>query len=334
MTDSCFLTSDFWHERKQKVSDYETTQRRRNIIVGVFVIVGACVLSWMILKFGDLPSSISKLRSFQVFVQFRSAPGVQKDTPVQFCGYQVGRVTDVMAPQVRPEMRDDKKTGLEYHQTVVVLSIDKKYVNIPYNSEVKLMTRGLGSSYIEIKAPLPDPNKPVTKFLENGSLLQGSTGVTSEFFPAESQEKLDKLVDGLSTLIKNANDILGDPNSKKNFKATLANMSQATAQATQALKRLQEFANAGAVTLKNADASVEKAVTAMIDTSEELGKTVAELRLLLEKVNSSQGTLGRLVNDARLYEGLLEDTERLEGLVEDIRSFIAEVNEKGLRSKW
>ena len=126
------------------MSDYETTQRRRNMIVGVFVVIGVCALIWLIFKFGDLPTAVTKMSSFEVYVQFPTAPGVQTDTPVRFCGYQIGRVTKVMAPEIRKDM----VTSLEYYQTIVVLSIDKTYVNIPSNIDVKLMSRGLGSSYI------------------------------------------------------------------------------------------------------------------------------------------------------------------------------------------
>ena len=90
------------------MSDYETTQRKRNITVGIFVLIAVCAFVWLIFKFGDLPTAVSRFRSFQVFVQFPTAPGVQKDTPVRFCGYQIGRVTDVMAPQIR----EDRKTHM------------------------------------------------------------------------------------------------------------------------------------------------------------------------------------------------------------------------------
>ncbi len=330
------------------MSDYETAQTRRNIIVGIFVVVSMCALVWLIFKFGDLPVFVGQLRSFQVRVQFPTAPGVQRDTPVRFCGYEIGRVTDIKPPKVMKDLN----TGHFYHQTLVILSIDNKYDDIPADVEAKLMTRGLGSSYIELKLKHFDVNEPTGPFLDKDSLLQGSTGMTSEFFPEESQKKLDELVDGLGTLIKNANDILGDPNNKENFKATLANLPEATKQATQALKELQQFSAAGTAALKNADkefqklsaagtatlesvdTQVEKVVTAMVGTSEELSKTAAELRVLLEKINSGQGTLAKLVNDARLYEGLLEDAERLEILLKELKVFIDEVNEKGLRSKW
>jgi ABC-type transporter Mla subunit MlaD len=294
------------------VSDYETTQRRRNIIVGVFVIVAVCAFFWLIFMFGDLPGYVSELKSLKVRVQFPTAPDVWRNTPVRFCGYQVGRVTKVEPPKVLKDLN----TGQFYHQTVVVLNIERKYDDIPDNVDVKLMTRGLGSSYIELKLKHFDVMKPTGEFLVAGSLLQGSTGMTSEFFPEESQEKLAKLVDGLGTLIKNANDVLGDPSNKENFRMTLANLSEATSHAEQTVKEFQEFVAAGTT------------------TSEELTKAVTELRIILDKVNSGQGSLARIVNDGRFYENLLENTRQLRVLLEDLTSFIAEVNEKGLKSKW
>ena len=299
------------------MSDYETTQRRRNIVVGIFVVVAMCALVWLIFKFREFPTAISRYRSFQVFVQFPTAPRVQRDTPVRFCGYQIGRVTKVKAP----ERLADLNTGQTYHQTVVVLGIRKKYVNIPSNVEVKLMMRGLGSSYIELKvdpaklpAPRRDPNRPETEFLVDEMLLQGSTGMTSEFFPEESQKKLDELVNTMKSVLDNADDIIGDPNSKENLKRILANASDATKQVTQTLEELQKFFVAGT------------------DASEELSETVAELRQILAKVNSGEGTIAKLVGDGRLYEGLVESNEQLQVLLRELKSLIDKVNKKGLRS--
>ena len=326
------------------MSDYETAQRRRDIIVGIFVVVAACALIWLIFKFGDLPTAVSKWGSFRVFIQFPTAPGVRKDTAVNFCGYQVGRVIDVMAPDLLPDLN----TGLEYHQTKVVLSIDKEYKNIPSNVEVKLMRRGLGGSFIELTVdpnalppPPRDPNRPETMFLIDGMLLQGSTGITSEFFPKESQEKLEALVDGLTRLIRNANDIVGDPNNKEYFSATLANLPEVTKQAEQTLKEVQELATVVAATLKSADAKSERLVAAMIDTSEELSSTMSQLRVILEKVNTGDGTAARVLNDGKLYESMLESAQQMQRLMEDIRSlvteleaFVAKARKKGLKIKW
>jgi len=317
------------------VSDYETTQRRRNMIVGVFVVVGIFALVWLIFKFGDLPTAVTKMGSFEVYVQFPTAPGVQQDTPVRFCGYQIGRVTEVMAP----DRREDLETGLKYYQTVVILSIDKSYVNIPSNVEIKLMTRGLGSSYIELKQtpgkPLEplDPNRPETKFLVDKVLLQGSTGITSEFFPEESQKKLDELVDGIIALIANANDVIGSPDNKENLQKILVNLTEASEHAKETIQEFRKFAVAGTTTLISADAKAEELVVAMVDTSEEIGKAATRLRLILEKISSGQGSAARLINDGRFYENLLENTQQIQLLLEELKSFVAEARNKGVPIK-
>jgi len=349
------------------VSDYETAQRRRNMVVGIFVIAGLCSLVWLIFKFGDLPGIVTKMNAFQVFVQFPTATGVQKDTPVRFCGYQIGRVTNVMAPEVRK----DKATGLEYYQTVVVLSIDKRYPTIPSNVGVKLMTRGLGSSYIELQqhpgasvAP-QDPNRPETKFLVDKLWLQGSTGMTSEFFPEESQQKLSALIDGINDFVSHANEIIGDQGSKENIKRTLANATEASEQAKKTMKEFERLAAAGTIIIEHADAKVEEVVTtltetgeeirkftaagtstlehanaqaeklvaALVDTSEQLSAATAQLRLILEKVNNGQGTAARLLNDGTFYENLLENTEQLETLLKQMEAFVAEWKNKKVEVK-
>jgi phospholipid/cholesterol/gamma-HCH transport system substrate-binding protein len=311
------------------VSDYETAQRRRNVVVGIFVMAALIALGVMIYKFGDLPTAVSAMGSFQVKVQFPTASGIQKDTPVKFCGYQIGRVTSIKPPQIM----EDLNTGNFYHQTLVVLSIDKQFKKIPADVDTKLMTRGLGSSYIELKLTAYDLKEPMGPFLSDGSLLQGSTGMTSEFFPEESQQKLEELVDGIKTFVGNANGIFGDPNNKENIRTILANLSAATEQAAKTLKQIEQLSAAGTVTLKNADVKVDRLVAAMVDTSEQLGKTSAELRLILEKINTGEGSAARFLNDGKFYENLLENTAQIQLLAQELTAFVTQARERGLPLK-
>jgi ABC-type transporter Mla subunit MlaD len=249
---------------------------------------------------------------------------------------------------------------------VVILSIDKRYVTIPSCVKVKLMTRGLGSSYIELKQSpddpiIPqDPNRPETKYLIDGMWLQGSTGLTSEFFPEESQQKLSELIDGINSFIGNANDIVGSKDSKENMRKTLANLAEATKQAKATMEEFEELATAGATVLKHADAKVEevvaalvetsneikqfastgtstlqsvdakadKLILAMMDTSEQLSGAMGEMRSILEKINSGDGTAGKLLNDKTFYEKLLDNTEQLDALLKEMKTFIAEWRDK------
>jgi len=297
------------------------------MVVGIFVVVAVIAFFWMIFKFGDLPILVSEIRSYEIKIQFPSAPGVQKDTPVRFCGYQIGTVTDVKPPTVLQDI-DTKKW---YHQTMVIVSIDNHFKDIPDIVRAKLMTRGLGSSYIEMRIPPVDVLKG--KVLVEGSLLQGSTGVSSEFFPEETQKKLEEVITGISAFVKNSNDIVGDANNKANIKTALANLADASREANDAIHQIKEAADAGKTMLQNADARTAQLTTSLVTTSDKLGEVMTNLDSVLVKINEGQGTAGKLVNDGRLYEQLLEDSKQLHLVLQDMKTFVTESTEKGLSIK-
>lgn len=297
------------------------------MVVGIFVIVAVIAFFWMIFKFGDLPVLVSEIRSYEIKIQFPSAPGVQKDTPVRFCGYQIGTVTDIKPPIVLQDLNTKKW----YHQTMVIISIDNHFKDIPDTVEAKLMTRGLGSSYIDMRVPPVEVLKG--KVLVEGSLLQGSTGVSSEFFPEETQAKLEELITGITTLVKNSNDVIGDANNKANIKNALANLVDASKEANDAIRQIKEAADAGKTMFQNADARTAQLTTSLVATSDKLGEVMTNLDSVLVKINDGQGTAGKLVNDGRLYEQLLEDSKQLHIVLQDIKGFVAESKEKGIPLK-
>lgn len=295
--------------------------------VGFFVIVAVVAFFWLIFKFGDLPVLVSEIKSYEVKIQFPSAPGVQRDTPVRFCGYQIGTVTNVKPPNIL----QDRNTKQWYHQTLVIVNIDNQFKDIPDIVEAKLMTRGLGSSYIELSIPPVDVREG--KFLVEGSLLQGSSGTTSEFFPAETQKKLEDLISGVSAFVKNSNDVIGDPENKANLKAALANLADASKEAGDAIRQFKEAAAMGKTMLQNADARSAQLTTSLVTTSDKLGEVMTRFESVLEKIDNGQGTAGKLVNDGRLYEQLLEDSKQLHLVLQDMRTFVTESKEKGISIK-
>jgi phospholipid/cholesterol/gamma-HCH transport system substrate-binding protein len=294
------------------------------MVVGLFVIVAVIAFFWLIFKFGDLPILVSEIKSYEIKIQFKSAPGVQKDTPVRFCGYQIGTVTDVKPPNVL----QDLDTKQWYHQTMVIVNIDNKFKNIPDDVEVKLMTRGLGSSYIEMTEKTVDARGG--KWLVEGSLLQGSTGVSNDFFPEQTQKKLDELISGIAALVKNSNEVVGDANNKESIKVALANLADASKQASEAIRQIKEAADAGKTMLQNADARTAQLATSLVATSDKLGEAMTNLNSVLDKINNGQGTAGKLLNDGRLYEQLLEDSKQLHLVLLDMKTFVNESTEKGI----
>ena len=90
---------------------------------------------------------------------------------------------------------------------------------------------------------------------------------------------------------------------------------------------------AGTTTLTNVDAKAEELVVAMVDTSEEISKAAIRLRQILETINDGQGSAAKLINDGRFYENLLENTQQLQLLLTEIKSFVAQARDKGVPIK-
>lgn len=299
------------------MTDYNTLQRKRNMIVGGFVVVALCAFLYMVYKFQELPIAVGKLRSFEIMVNFSNAPGAQPNTPVQYCGYQIGRVIDVSPPFLYED-----KQGRKHHHIKVTISIEEKYTDIPSNVDILLMRRGLGSSYIEFQLdperPLErwDPKDPDSVYLKEGMVLTGSMGTSSDFFPKEVQKKIESLVDSIDTLANNINDIIGDADNKANVKQTLANVNALTDQATKTLESIQDFTDTGTNAIEN--------------TAERLDTTLAELQRVLAKANTGKGTAARVLNDGRLYENLLDSSEELKLSLEQLKIFVNDLNEEGM----
>jgi phospholipid/cholesterol/gamma-HCH transport system substrate-binding protein len=294
------------------------------MIVGAFVIVGVLVFAYMIFLFGELPVTVTKFTSYSVKVRFPFAPGVQKNTSIQYCGYQIGRVT-----HVEPPAPFQDKDGTSTHQVVVEMAIDRKYSSIPANVKVKLLRRGMGSSYIELRtAPITakesDTLEP--KFLRHGMILQGESGSTSELLPEDLQDKVDSFFTKVTVLVDNLNVVIGDANNQQNLKKSLANLSKATEESVATLQQIREFSQTG----KEKLASVSESV---MQTSEELGETLIELRRTLSKINSGEGTVGKLINDGKLYENLLDSSEELKASLEKMKKTLEKTSQKGIQVK-
>jgi len=301
------------------MTDFQTKQRRRNLIVGGFVIIAFFAFAYMLIKFRDLPQFVSKFNSFEVLIYFPEAPGVQKDTPVQFCGYQIGRVRKVAYPK-----RDDENQNGYQHKVGVSVAIDNRFTDIPDDVDIVIMKRGLGSSYIEIRDKAE--GEP-SGYIKGEMTLYGTVSMASEFLPPEIQKKLEDLVDSITALSNNANKILGDTDNQTNIKKTLENITLATSQARQTLESIQKFSDTGTEQMDVMGAQV-------VRVTEQMEAALSDLRQLTARIESGDGTLGKLVNDGRLYENLLESSQELEMTLEQLKKWAAEAREKGIRIKW
>jgi len=302
--------------------DYNTAQRRRNAVVGAFVIVAFAGFMGLVYLFGEMPVAVAQMNSFRIIVQVPSAPGVRTNTPVYYCGYQVGKVVHVMAPR----RVVDRDTGQPYHQVTMTLAIRNDYRTIPSNAEIVVVKRSMGSSYIDLQV---DPEKPLVQLVpgnpnsvylcEGLPPLQGYVNMSSEFFPKETRRKLEDLMDSIKRLSDNANRVVGDTENQQSIKQTLANLRDATARAKDTLNSIKGFSDTGTVAIE--------------DVAEDLRQTLKDMRDVLARAREGDGTAARVLNDGRLYENLLDSSRELEQALEQLKVLAAEAREKGIRLK-
>lgn len=301
------------------MADFQAKQRRQNIIVGLFVVVGFTLFVLMLMVFRDLPLFVSRFNSFQVLVYFPEAPGIQKDTPVRFCGVQVGRVLNISDPQTVVSDR-----GRKTHKVGVTISVDEQYIDIPSTIDVVIIKRSLGTSHIEFQDLATE--EP-TEFLADKMVLNGIVGTASEFFPPDVQQKLENLVDSITALSDNTNKIVGDAENQEHLKNTFANVETVTAQAAETLKSIQAFSDTGTE-------QVDILGKRIADVAEQLEGALSDMRQVIAKIDDGQGTAGKLVNDARLYENLLESSQELQMALDQIKQWAGEARDNGIRIKW
>ena len=123
------------------------------------------------------------------------------------------------------------------------------------------------------------------------------------------------------------NTILGDSDNQANVKKTLDNVALATADAHETLVSIQKFSDTGTEKMEMLSETVGR-------VGEQLEGALSEMRQLMAKIDSGEGTAGKLVNDGRLYENLLESSQELELMLEQLKQWAADAREKGIRIKW
>ncbi len=330
------------------MSDYNSSQKRINMIVGSFVIVGFAAFLWLIFIFGELPIAVTELRSFRVVVRFPSAPGIQQNTPVYYCGYQVGRVVNVMAPE--PVI--NRIPGGPHHEVKVTLAIQSRYKTIPSNVEFVVMKRSMGSSFVDLQVdpdlplvPLDSANAATAYLYDEMPIRTGTTSMSSEFFPKETQKKLENLMDSITQLAQNANDVVGDQENQISIKTALANVKDATLQAKETLASIRKFSDTGTVAIEDTSKNVgstlasirnlsDKGTVAVEEIAMDIANSLKELQLVLQRAKAGNGTAARLLNDGRLYENLLDSSQELQLALEQLKFLAADAREKGIKLKW
>ncbi len=262
---------------------------------------------------------------------FKSVDGLKNTDAVLINGFKVGMVKDI-------EFHDLKSGRFR-----VVLLVNKMY-SLPQNTIAKLVSTDImGGKAIKLEVA-PDslyyqPGDTLPSSIEVGLLdqlayqmspvkdkaelmmseisktlvvLQEVLNEENKRNLSESIEHLNKTIQNIKNLSAGLDTMVNSPNgsinqSLNNIRSISSNIRKSNADITNTIKNLSNFSD----TLSKAN---------LYSTLIKLDSSVSQLQLALTKVNSGEGTLGKLVNDDSLYHNLESASLQLELLIEDIKA--------------
>ncbi len=288
--------------------------------IGVLAVVAivALVLGFNFLKGSSLFNHNKKL-----YAKFNNVEGMEVSNAVQIKGLQIGSVSAIN------ESDKDLKGG-------IVVTIDlKKDVHIPVNSVGVISSGLISSSSIIINKGDADT------YLKDGDTLQ--TKEQSNLL-SQVQQSIDPVilqVGGTLQSLDSLIEVIGsmfDPRLKNNFSAIIANLATSSAslqtllnaqtgQLAQSMRNVNEFtANLAknndhiTHTMENVEKATSNLASAQIpQTVQSLQGAITDLRSMLGKMNSDNGSLGLMLNDKTLYQNLENTARSLNTLLDDVR---------------
>lgn len=271
--------------------------------VGLFSLLGLSAAAVAI--FFVSPELFDRKTKTSYYTILKDASGILENTHVKTNGVNIGRVVTVK---------------LNNNATQVQLEIFAD-VPVPAGSEIAVRTVGfLGDKYIDVVRPentgerlSPDgfiPRSPDSADISEvvrlvGSIAQDVKKVTENLAVVlgdkNGQKKLSNIVDNIEQLTFNAKEMFAE--NRQDVRALISNFQELSTS-------LREVVN------PENRAKIDRILANFDKSMEDVKGASNHIRLISEKIDKGQGTLGRLVNDDAAMV-------QIEGAVKDLREVLA-----------
>ena len=200
--------------------------------------------------------------------------------------------------------------------------------------EAKIPGGGLGELSELLKAIKPDK---IGELVENlNRVLSGpeTGGADGQGEDGRKQIHLQGLLQQFSHTLKNLDALVGDEQNIENFKESLANLRQASQEASEVLAEVKAFAGQGKQATTELQTQIRDVAQAVITNSEEISRLLAQLNKAAEQINAGQGTAGKILYDPALYEEMLSTTKSLNETLDSLGVLLRKWHKQGMDLKW
>lgn len=285
---------------------------KKEVKIGMFA-VAMILCAWGGIRFLSGVDIFS--RNVDYYAVYDQVNGVQGASPVMMRGVKVGTVSEILFDPARSS------------QVVLRLTVRRQYP-IPSDSEAKIVSSSLmGSKAIEIVLGESSVR------LEKGDTIRSGysrdmmdTALTElDFFKEKISrltEELSRTLTGISTLVESNSSNIGELTAHLNSIA--GNLDEVLSAEKSGLRSAVAGISEFSQTLGQNAGRVDTLMGNLTRFSDNLAEAdlkaaVGRLNDILDRIDSGEGTVGRLMNDAELYENLQQASENLSVLLADLK---------------
>ncbi|WP_291585059.1 MlaD family protein [Bacteroides sp.] len=275
----------------------------KEVRIGIAGIIALCILVYGI----NYLKGINMFKpSSYFYVKFQNVNGLAKSSPVFADGVRVGIVRDIYYDYNQAE------------NVIVEVELDTE-LRIPKGSSAELVSELMGGVRMNILLA----NNPREKYAVGdtipGKLNNGMMESVAALMPQIEQmlPKLDSIMLSLNTILNNQS----IPATLHSVEKTAANLEVASGQLKvlmgrdipQLTGKLNTIGD-NFITISGNLKEINYAAT-----FKEIEQTLANVKMVTEKLNSKDNTVGLLLNDPQLYNNLNATTANAASLLEDLK---------------
>ena len=283
-------------------------KNKNEIKTGILVVIG---IGLFIFGFSYLKSNDIFVGDRTFYAVYDDVEGVVKGTPVTVNGFPVGSIQDI--------------SFLKNNNLLVKFRVEND-LTFSINSIAQIYETGLiGGKALAIIPANDNSRIAVSKDTLKSSVAPGLTELVNE--------KLTPLQENIESMILSANEVLSkvslifDDSTRTNLKTIVSDF-------TETIRDLKETSAVLKSNKLNIDKIIDNALDISTDLSE-ISKTINQseldliignfkifsndLALILEKINDSNGTISKLIENDTLFQNLNNASKSIDLLLEDIR---------------
>jgi len=310
---------------------------RRNVLVGLVVLVAGLVFGWMVLRFSSKTAQIFAPAQMPLHFISPRADGVSTGSPIVYLGVNIGRVTAVSR---RPDGQSILIDGTVDRSPPMAANVRAAIIQssaIGGGSSVSLDLEGqkpegtlqsgatLNARYLGLSLQFLPPQ--FTQAAEDvGKMSQEISKTAEQLHQSGAIQHLDEALKRLGQALDSMQSIMGDEKTQQNIRVAIANIRQTTEATTRLSVKLETLTDS----LQHDSTGLTKQLG---DRLTQLASVLNTLQSISQKLDAGKGTAGMLVNDPRLYEALVDATRQLSATVSDLRRLVDQWEQEGVTMK-